>query len=45
MREMLGKDYSMRRMAAELNKRKVKTPRGGEWHPQTVKMVLQRLAA
>jgi DNA invertase Pin-like site-specific DNA recombinase len=45
IREMLGKGYSMRRMATELTKRKVKTPRGGAWHPQTVKMVLQRLAA
>jgi DNA invertase Pin-like site-specific DNA recombinase len=45
MREMQGKSYSMRRMATELNKRKVKTPRGGVWHPQTVKMVMQRLAA
>lgn len=44
MREMQGKGYSMRRMATELTKRKVKTPRGGEWHPQTVKMIVQRLA-
>jgi hypothetical protein len=34
----------MRRMATELTKRKVKTPRGGRWHSQ-VKMVKQRLAA
>jgi DNA invertase Pin-like site-specific DNA recombinase len=45
MREMQSKGYSMRRMATELTKRKVKTPRGGAWHPQTVKMVMQRLAA
>ena len=45
IREMQGKGYSMRRMAIELTKRKVKTPRGGTWHPQTVKMVMQRLAA
>jgi DNA invertase Pin-like site-specific DNA recombinase len=45
MREMEGKGYSFRRMAAELTKLKVKTPRGGRWHPQTVKMVMQRLAA
>jgi len=44
IREMQDKGYSMRRMAKELNKRKVKTPRGGMWHPQTVKMVIQRLA-
>ena len=45
IRELQGKGYSMRRIATELNKQNVKTPRGGEWHPQTVKMVLQRLAA
>ena len=45
IREMQGKGYSMRRMATELTKRKVKTPRGGAWHSQTVKMVMQRLAA
>jgi DNA invertase Pin-like site-specific DNA recombinase len=45
IRELQGKGYSMRRMATELNKQNVKTPRGGEWHSQTVKMVLQRLAA
>jgi len=28
-----------------LTNRKVKTPRGGNWHPQTVKMVMQRLAS
>jgi DNA invertase Pin-like site-specific DNA recombinase len=44
MREMQSKGYSMRHMATELTKRRVKTPRGGEWHPQTVKMVMQRLA-
>ena len=43
--KMQGKGYSMRRMATELTKRKVKTPRGGTWHPQTVKMVMQRLAS
>ena len=45
IREMQSKGYSMRRMATELTKRKVKTPRGGTWHPQTVKMVMQRLTA
>ena len=45
IREMQDKGYSMRRMAVELTKRKVKTPRGGTWHPQTVKMIMQRLAA
>jgi DNA invertase Pin-like site-specific DNA recombinase len=45
IREMQNEGYSMRRMATELTKRNVKTPRGGDWHPQTVKMVIQRLAA
>jgi DNA invertase Pin-like site-specific DNA recombinase len=45
MREMQNKGYSMRRMAIELTNRKVKTPRGGAWHPQTVKQVMKRLAA
>jgi hypothetical protein len=44
IREMQNEGYSMRRMATELTNRKVKTPRGGDWHPQTVKMVMQRLA-
>ena len=44
IREMQGKGYSMRRMATELTKRKAKTPRVGAWHPQTVKMVTQRIA-
>src|SRR5262245_31063683 len=44
MREMDGKGYSFRRMATELTRRKIKTPRGGAWHPQTVKQVMLRLA-
>jgi len=32
-------------MANGLPKRKVKTPRGGTRHPQTVKMVMQLLAS
>jgi len=34
----------MRGIAAELEKRKVETPRGGAWHPQLVKRVVQRLS-
>ena len=45
IRELQSKGYSMRRMAIELTNRKVKTPRGGAWHPQTVKQVMKRLAA
>ena len=33
-----------RSIAAELDKRKVETPRGGSWHPQFVKRIVQRLA-
>jgi hypothetical protein len=33
----------MRGIAVELNWRKVQTPRGGAWHPQLVKRVVQRL--
>jgi DNA invertase Pin-like site-specific DNA recombinase len=37
--------YSMRGIAAELEKGKVETPRSGAWHPQLVKRVMQRLGA
>jgi hypothetical protein len=37
--------YSMRGIANELTKRKVQTPRGGSWHPQLVKRIVQRLPA
>ena len=43
IREMQSQGYKLLDMAAELNKRKIATPRGGEWHPQTVKRVVQRL--
>jgi hypothetical protein len=33
----------MRSIASELEKRKVQTPRGGAWHPQLVKRIVQRL--
>jgi DNA invertase Pin-like site-specific DNA recombinase len=35
--------YSLRDIAAELDKRKVATPRGGKWHPQLVQRIVQRL--
>jgi hypothetical protein len=35
---------SHRKMAAELNARKIPTPAGGQWHAVTVKRVLSRLA-
>jgi hypothetical protein len=34
---------SQRKMAAELNARKIPTPAGGRWHAGTVKRVLERL--
>ena len=44
IREMQQSSYSMRRMAIELTKRKVQTPRGGSWHPQLVRRIVERLA-
>ncbi len=43
IRELQRDGYSMRGIAGELNKRKVETPRGGAWHPQLVKRMVQRL--
>jgi hypothetical protein len=37
--------FSIRGIAAELIKRKVQTPRGGAWHPQLVKRILQRVVS
>jgi DNA invertase Pin-like site-specific DNA recombinase len=36
---------SLRAIAAELNRRSVEAPRGGQWHPTTVQRVLARLDA
>ena len=41
IRELRG--YSLTRIAAELNKREVTTPRGGRWDHSSVRNVLQRL--
>jgi hypothetical protein len=38
-----GLDRSCVSIALELEKRKVETPRGGSWHPQLVKRIVQRL--
>ena len=43
--ELKGKGLSLARIAAELNKRKVATPRGGKWDHSSMGNVLQRLAA
>jgi hypothetical protein len=40
--ELIG--MSSRKMAADLNARKIPTPAGGQWHAVTVKRVLSRLA-
>jgi DNA invertase Pin-like site-specific DNA recombinase len=42
IRELQRDGYSMRGIAVELDKRKVETPRGGGWHPQLVKRIVQR---
>jgi hypothetical protein len=36
---------SARAASIELNNRKIKTPSGGRWHPETVSRVGRRLAA
>jgi hypothetical protein len=43
LQELQRDGYSMRGIAAELEKRKVQTPSGGSWHPQLVKRVVKRL--
>jgi DNA invertase Pin-like site-specific DNA recombinase len=45
IKELRAKDYSMARIATELNKRKVATPRGGRWDHSSVRNVLSRLLA
>jgi DNA invertase Pin-like site-specific DNA recombinase len=39
-----GNGLSLAKIAAELNKRKVDTPRGGRWDHSSVRNVLKRLA-
>ena len=43
--ELKAQGLSLARIAVELNKRKVATPRGGKWDHSSVGNVLQRLAA
>jgi DNA invertase Pin-like site-specific DNA recombinase len=46
LRELKGRGLSLRAMAAELVKRKIKTPAGGtSWHPQAVARMVARLAS
>jgi DNA invertase Pin-like site-specific DNA recombinase len=44
IRQLKQDGFSMRGIAAELDRRKVETPRGGAWHPQLVSRIVQRLA-
>lgn len=43
IRELHQRGLTLRAMAAELNKRKVDTPRGRKWHPETVARLIDRL--
>jgi hypothetical protein len=43
--ELRSQDFSLARIAAELNRRKVATLRGGKWDHSSVRNVLGRLAA
>ena len=43
--ELQGEGLSLAKIATELNKRKVPTPRGGKWDHSSVRNVLKRLAA
>ena len=45
IRELQEKGYSRNRIAMELNKRKVPTPRCGRWDHSSLRNVMQRLAA
>jgi len=40
--ELKGKGLSLAKIAGELNKRKVATPRGGRWDHSSVRNVLNR---
>jgi DNA invertase Pin-like site-specific DNA recombinase len=45
LRDLKKRGLSLRAVAAELTKRRVPTPRGGAWHPQLVKRIVERLDA
>jgi DNA invertase Pin-like site-specific DNA recombinase len=42
--ELVRSGMSSRRIAAELTRRGIATPRGGRWHPQTVIRAMERVA-
>jgi DNA invertase Pin-like site-specific DNA recombinase len=43
--ELTASGMSARQIATELTSRRIVTPRGGRWHPQTVTRLLDRLAS
>jgi hypothetical protein len=43
IRELQNAAHRITVALSELNKRKVQTPRGGSWHPQLVKRIVERL--
>jgi len=43
IRQLKQDGFSMRGIAAELDRRKVETPRGGAWHPMLVSRIVARL--
>ena len=43
MEPLAETDMSLTEIAAALNERRIKSPRGGRWHPESVKRILQRL--
>jgi DNA invertase Pin-like site-specific DNA recombinase len=42
--ELNQSGMTTREIAAELTARGIRTPRGGRWHPQTVRRVMERVA-
>jgi DNA invertase Pin-like site-specific DNA recombinase len=42
--QLAGSGMTTREIAAELTARGITTPRGGRWHPQTVRRVMERVA-
>jgi DNA invertase Pin-like site-specific DNA recombinase len=42
--DLIAGGASLRQIAAELTKRGIGTPRGGRWHPTTIRRVLTRRA-
>ena len=43
MEPLAATDMSLTEIAAVLNERRIQSPRGSRWHPESVKRTLQRL--